>query len=150
MTALVCHDHIASRMLCILCLRTQIGQVKTGMVLREQSKSLIDFNDSKPQTNMEQTTDIDEVAFSKLQIRQSDPREELLEMTKSLIPPPPATEVPEKAKENTNREELSEVEKKLQREEEQYELYDKIHMGQLSNKEESNTDTDSLTYTYFG
>ena len=36
---------------------------------REQNKSLIDFNDPKPQTNMEQTTDINEVAFSKLQIR---------------------------------------------------------------------------------
>ena len=42
---------------------------------REQSKSLIDFNGPKPQTNMEQTMDIDEVAFSKLQIRQSDLKE---------------------------------------------------------------------------
>ena len=59
---------------------------------REQSKSLIDFHDSKPQTNTEQTTDIDQVAFSKLQIRQGDPREEPLEVMKSLIPPLPATE----------------------------------------------------------
>ena len=99
---------------------------------------------------MEQTTDIDKVVSHKLQIRQSNPKEELLEVMKSLITPPPVTEAPEEVTENTNWEELTEVEKKLQREEEQYELYDKIHMGQLSNKEESNTDTDSLTYTYFG
>ena len=58
-------------------------------------------------------------------------------------------EASEDAKENTNREGLLEVEKRLQREEEQYELYDRIYVGKLSNKEESNTDTDSLTYTYF-
>ena len=53
---------------------------------REQSKSLIDFNDPKPQTNMEQTTDIDKLAFSKLQIRQSDLMEEPLEVMTPLIP----------------------------------------------------------------
>ena len=42
---------------------------------REQNKSLIDFYDSKSQIKTEQTMDIDEVAFSKLQIGQSDPRE---------------------------------------------------------------------------
>ena len=83
---------------------------------REQSKSLRDFNDSKPQTNMEQTTDIDKVAFSKLQIRQSNLKEELLEVTKSLIPPSPMTEAPEDMIENTNGEWLSEAEKSLQRE----------------------------------
>ena len=44
---------------------------------REQNNSLIDFNDPKPQTNIDQTTDIDKVAFSKLQIRQSSLKEEL-------------------------------------------------------------------------
>ena len=97
---------------------------------REQSKSLIDFNDTKPQTNTELTMDIDEVTFSKLQIRQSDPKEEPLQVTKSLIPPPPVTEAPEEVTENTNREELLEAEKKLQREEEQYELYNRIYVGQ--------------------
>ena len=41
---------------------------------RDQNILLKDFNDPKPQTNMEQTIDTDKVAFSKLQIRQSDPR----------------------------------------------------------------------------
>ena len=111
--------------------------------VRKQNKSLIDSNDPKPQTNTEQIMDIDEVAFSKLQIGQSDPKEELLEVMKSLIPPEEATE-------NTNREELLEEDKRLQREEEKYELYYRIYVGQLSNKEESNTDTDGSTDTYFG
>ena len=50
---------------------------------KKQGKSLIDFNDPKPQTSMEQTMDIDEVPFSKLQIGQSDPKEETLEVMKS-------------------------------------------------------------------
>ena len=40
--------------------------------------------------------------------------------------------------------------KRLQREEEQYTLYNRIYVGQLSDKEESNTDTDGSTKTYFG
>ena len=39
---------------------------------KEHSKSLIDFNDPKPKTGMEQTMDIDKVSFSKLQIGQVD------------------------------------------------------------------------------
>ena len=78
---------------------TQIGSSEdwesTKAKAMEQSKSLIDFNDLKPQTNKEQTMDIDEVAFSKLQIRQSDPKEELLEVMKSLIPLPSMTEASE-------------------------------------------------------
>ena len=116
---------------------------------REQSKSLIDFNDPKPQTSMEQTTDIDEVAFSKLQIRQSDPKEETLEMMTSLIPPPPTTEASGDTMENTNKEGLSETGKRFQRKEEQYELYDRIYVGQPSDTEESDMDTDNSTYTYF-
>ena len=116
---------------------------------REQNKSLIDFNDPKAQTNMVQTTDIDEVAFSKLQIGQSDPKEELLEVTKSLIPLPSMTEALEDVTEDTNREGLLEVEKRLQREEEQYKLYDSIYIGQSSDEEENDMDTDGLTYTYF-
>ena len=43
-----------------------------------------------------------EIAFSKLQIGQSDPKEKPLEVTKSLIPPPPpVTEAPEEAEEVT-------------------------------------------------
>ena len=52
--------------------------------------------------------------------------------------------------ENANGEGLLEVEKRPQREEEKYKLYDRMYVSQLSNKEESDTDTDGLTYTYFG
>ena len=99
---------------------------------------------------MEQTTDIDEVAFSKLQIGQDDLREELLEVVKSLILPPPATEALEEVTENTNRDELLEAEKRLQKEEEKCELYERIYMGQPSDEEKSDMDTNGSTYTYFG
>ena len=75
---------------------------------------------------MEQTMDINEVALSKLQIRQSDLKEEPLEVMKSLIPLPPMTDTSQDTTEDTNGEGLSEVEKRLQREEEQYKLYDRI------------------------
>ena len=75
---------------CILNLRLQTGSSEdwdgNKVKAREKSTSLIDFNDPKPQTSMEQTMDIDKVAFSKLQIGQSDLKEETLELTKSLIP----------------------------------------------------------------
>ena len=59
---------------------------------REENKSLIDFSDLKPQIKTGQTIDIDKVTFSKLQIGQSNPGEDPLEVMKSLIPPPPVTE----------------------------------------------------------
>ena len=99
---------------------------------------------------MEQTTDIDKVDFSKLQIRQSDPKEKLLEGMKLVLPQPPVTEAPEVVTENNNGEKLFKVEKRPQREEEKYKLYDKIYVGQLSKDEESDKDTNSLRYTYFG
>ena len=47
-------------------------------------------------------------------------------------PPPPATETPGDATGNTNGEELLEAEKWLQKEEEKYDLYGRIYVGQLS------------------
>ena len=117
---------------------------------REQNKTLIDFSDSKPQVKTEQTMDIDEVAFSKLQIGQSNPGEETLEVTKSLIPPPPVMEAPEEATEHTNGHKLLEAEKKHQGDKEKYELYDRIYMGQLSEEAETDMDMDGSMYTYFG
>ena len=57
--------------------------------------------------------DIDEVAFSKLQFGQSDPKEEPLEVTKSLILPPSTMEALGGMAENTDREGLMEAEGKL-------------------------------------
>ena len=50
---------------------------------------------------------------------------------------------------NTNGEELSEVEKRLQKEEEKYDLYGRVYVGQLSEEEESGKDSDCSTYSYF-
>ena len=69
-------------------------------------------------------------------------------MTKSLILPPPVTET-QKMTENTNGEELLEAEKRHQKEEEKYNLYRRVYVGQLSKEEESDTDSDSSTYSYF-
>ena len=79
---------------------------------REQTYTLIDFNEPKPQTDNDKTTDINNVAFSKLHNGQSNLREELIEVTDSLIPPPPKMKTPGEMTGNTDREELSEVERK--------------------------------------
>ena len=65
----------------------------------------MDNNVPKFQTDIDQITDVDEIAFSKLQSRQSNPKEELVEVTDSLIPPPP-TEMPEGMVERNDSEEL--------------------------------------------
>ena len=117
---------------------------------REQNDSLIDFNEPKPQAYIDQTTDIDKVAFSKLQIRKSNLKEEPIEVMNSLIPPPPPmTETPGDTTGNTNREKLSEAEKRLQKEEEKYDLYGRVYVGQLSKKVESDKHLDCSTYSYF-
>ena len=117
---------------------------------REQNDSLIDFNEPKPQTNIDQNTDIDEVAFSKLQIGQNSLKKEPREVTNLLIPPPPpVTKTPGDTTGNTYGEKLSKVEKRLQKEEEKYNLYGKVYVGQLSEEEESDTHLDHSTYSYF-
>ena len=62
---------------------------------------------------MTKTTYVDEVAFSKLQIRQSDPKEEPIKVTDSIIPPP-LTEMLEDTAGKNDSKELTEVERKLQ------------------------------------
>ena len=96
---------------------------------KEQGKSPVDFNDPKPQTSEEQTTDIDKVAFSKLQTGHSDLKGEPLEVMKSLIPPPSTKETLGNMTENTGGEGLMEVERRLQREKKRYEVNDRIYMG---------------------
>ena len=110
---------------------------------------LVDFSDPEPKADTEQTTDIDKVPFSKLQIGQDNQKEEPLEVTESLVPPPPITEASDNTVENTNGEELMEAEKRLQREEEKYYMYDRIYVGQLSDEEDSSMNTNETSYTYF-
>ena len=61
---------------------------------KEETNSLMDYNTPKLQTDIDQKTDVDEIAFSKLESGQSDLKEELVEVTDSLIPPP-MTKMPE-------------------------------------------------------
>ena len=117
--------------------------------IKEKNKSQIDFSDPKPKMDTKQTIDIDKVPFSKLQTGQDDQKEELLEVTESLVPPPSMTEASDDTVENTNGEEMTEAERKLQKEEEKYEMYDRIYVGHLSEEEDSDMDTDDMGYTYF-
>ena len=115
---------------------------------REQTYSLIKFIKPNPQTKKDQIMALDDIDFSKLNLRQDDPKEEKTEVTDSLIPPPAKTETSEDKTKDTNREDLSVLEKRLQIEEEKYHLYDRIYIGQFS-EEESDTNSDGMTYKYF-
>ena len=81
--------------------------------MKEQTNSLTDSNTPKHQTDIDQKTDVDEIVFGKLQIGQSNLKEELVEVMDSLIPPPP-NEMPEDMVGKNKIDELSEVERKLQ------------------------------------
>ena len=73
----------------------------------------MDYSVPKPQTDIDHKTDVDKMAFSNLQIRQSDLKEELVEATDSLIPPPPMKMAEDMVEKNDSNK-LSEVERKLQ------------------------------------
>ena len=60
---------------------------------------------------MEQTTDMDKLSFSKLQMEQVNQKEEPLEGMELLIPPP--TEAAEDMTKNTDRDMITEAERKL-------------------------------------
>ena len=65
----------------------------------------------KPQTDIEQKTDVDEIPFSKLQIRERDLKGEPAEVKDSLILPP-MTEAPEDTVEKNDSNKLSKAERK--------------------------------------
>ena len=76
----------------------------------------------KPQTDIDQKMDVNEITFSKLQIRQSDLKEELVEVTDSLIPPP-MTRVLDDMVEKNDSDKLSDAERKQQQQQEKYKVY---------------------------
>ena len=102
---------------------------------------MTDNNMLKPQT-------VDEIPFSKLQIRQNNPKEKLVEVTYSLIPPT-TTKALEDTIQKNDSDNTSKVERKHQQEEEKYKVYQKAYMGQLSEEDESNTESDYSGYSYF-
>ena len=105
---------------------------------------MTDCNTPRPQTDIDKTTDINEVAFSKLQIIQSNPKEEPIEVTDSLVPPP-LTETPGDTTGKNNDKELLDAERKIQQEEEKYKLYQRIYIGEISEEEKSDTESDGST-----
>ena len=71
----------------------------------------MNYNMPKSQTDIDQKMVVDEIAFSKLHIRLSDPKQELVEETDSLILPP-MTKASEDMVEKNDSDELSEAERK--------------------------------------
>ena len=102
---------------------------------------------AKTQPDIDQKTDVDELALSKLQIGQNDSKEEQVNITELLILLPTT-----KALEKTNKkidDELTEVEKRDQQEEKKCVMYRRTYIGQLSEEEESNTKSDYSGSSYF-
>ena len=105
-----------------------------------------------PQSKPKLTTDIDKLAIDKLHIGQDRPKKKQVKITDSLIPLPMSEEegkatMGEMTKEPM--EGLTEMEKRFQLEEEEYALHQKDYVRQLSNEEESDTESDYLDYNHF-
>ena len=108
----------------------------------KEQKSLIDFEPPKPDSDkalIDQTTDmrkvilVDDIPFQNLTIGQDKPKEEPLETTDTLVPPPVmVTDIvkPDNTVEDTE-EGLMECKERLQKEEEEYAIY----IGMLSEEE---------------
>ena len=107
-----------------------------------------DWDLPKPQPDINQKTDIDGMDFSKLHTGQNDPKEEQVKVTKSLIPVPTIDE--EKALEEMTEKidnKLTKMEKRNQQE--KYTMYQRTYIGQLSEEEESDVDSDYSKNNYF-
>ena len=86
---------------------------------KEQNKSWIDFEAPNQKTDRQKVTDTNQVPFSKPQTGQDDCKEEPFEVMESLVLLPPTSATSEDTTENTD-EGLTDVEEKLQREEEKF------------------------------
>ena len=111
---------------------------------KEQTKEtnlLSDWDLPKPQPDIDQKTDIDGMDLGKLHIGQNDPKEKQIDVTASLIPLPTIEE--EKALEEMTEKtaELTKVGKRNQQIEEKYMMYQRAYIEQLSEEEESDTQT---------
>ena len=68
-------------------------------------------------------------------------------MTQSLVPwPSDPKNMEATSKDKTEEEGLTDMEIRLQKEVDKFEMYDRIYVGQLSKEETSDTDTDNLAY----
>ena len=72
-------------------------------------------------------------------------------MTQSLVPlPPDPMNTEATTKDETEEEGQMDMQIRLQKEAEKFEMYDRIYVGQLSAEETSNTEMNDLAYSYFG
>ena len=133
----------------------QIGPARTGMETKQKQKqkSLIDPDSPKLKTDLDQTMEIDSVPFHNLSLGHDGQKmEEPVEVTQSLVlPPTDMTNVEGVAKDEPGEEEKKhmEMELRLQKEEERYDLYNRVYIGQFSEEEVTDTETDNLSYSYF-
>ena len=111
-----------------------------------------DWDLPKPQSEPDPTTDIDKLDIDKLHIEQDSPKKKQVKVTGSLIPLPMSEEEKATLGEITEEamEGLTEAEKMYQLEEDNYALHQKVYIGQLSNEEERDTESDYSGYDHFG
>ena len=117
------------------------GHTKTQKPVGE-TNPLSDRDLSSPQYNPDSKPEVDKINMDKLGIDHDNPQEELIQVTDSLILPSTMDE-----KEKTTTQEKMDVETSDQQEEEEYELQQKIYVGQ-SRDEESDTSSDYLGFSY--
>ena len=96
----------------------------------------MDYNTPRTQTDIDKITDVNEVAFSKLQIGQSNLKEEPIEVTDALVPPP-STKIPRDMTGKNDGKELSETERKLQQDKRNTTYTKESYVRQLSEEVES-------------
>ena len=108
-----------------------------------------DDNDMpKAPTDKKQTTDLDEIDFSNLQVSQDNQKELLMDVTDTLVLPL-MTDVTQHTEEKEEGYKLMEVERRLQEEEKDYELHKRIYIGQLGDEDKTGTELDYLGYTFW-
>ena len=104
---------------------------------------------TKTPTNINQKTGVDGMDLTKLHIGQNDPKEKQVDVT--VI----NTTTDNRGRKGTRRndrktdDELNKANKRNQQEEEKYVMYQRADIGQLSEEEESHTESDYLESGYF-
>ena len=114
-----------------------------------ETSLLSDWDLPKSQSEPSSKLGVDKLDIDKLHLEQDRPKEEQIEVTNSLIPPPTTGKEEEKVTMEETMEEMTEGEKKYQQEG-KYTLQEKIYIGQLSKEEERDTGSEYSCYSDFG
>ena len=71
-------------------------------------------------------------------------------MTPSLVPPPAdPVDMGAATKDKTEEKGQTDMEIRLQKEAEKFNMYDRIYIGQMSEEQTSDTEMDDMAYSYF-